>query len=659
MRFIDAQTQLVDLFLAELAYLDNASEPINFNNTNQFHSLLRSLENALGDPILQPPSTNVLHILITLASRCPKSNWTHDITNGDDGIEVSSLYMREVNTRYEHSLRLDLLSQRSVNVLRHYILILNKDEWDESTQRLHLNLFHVINLLCGGRRSSKLEFKPESAPEPEPVELNPVAEVIDDSESDTNDDQISITATSDLVSKYSLFNVPARSVISLSELSNKTSGLGETALLFRDMPHLLAHATPEPDSEPRSPEKPKPKKAKVRRDPLEFLMVYDNHILAKTLNPAVQYGLWDLLRWALLCCDQSSEYQQFLFNSSTTALHSIWVTYEAVFDIIFSFIHIQFKHGLLKNAVTLFLNLKSPLGSKIDQPDRLVAYVFTGLKDPVKDKPFPVYQRERMLIKNDPVTQMSRYKSEPTQYTDNHSSMRLRAFIIAMYYLNEADLEQGPIIIEQMVRKLNNLGSSFFVEFLDKLRAYSSEESVVEKLYFKIISGLLRLVISKESSQNHLFRDLDNIKDKVDKACELLCDSRMLHELVTHMAFFTAERFIDELKKRYYLLRAYANVALHELLAQRSPTDGTIDLFNRFVEAANDFDHIVEKNLRKYVRSQTKKASAYNDADVEVIEVEEVGFNFSEVDAKDLVKFAKHYRRFSSYKTEVSLKNRS
>ena len=514
---LEAQLALGDSFLAELEQLRGTTSVINFNNTKQFDALLSYLEALVLGTFTLVPSVNVLHILFTLAARCPNANWTHSPSSM---VPETSDYMKLVNRDYDAVLAKSLLQARSHALLERYLILLQSDVHSQSDisggmpqkglmrshpsriEREALRLLHIRfeKAIAALVPMKKDFFTRRRLPSPllSTPEQMAVVEVISDSEGlDSLIDEEPIR----------LFSVPV-AVTSLSDLGRKTSGLGETTALFESMPHLLAHATPEPeihgakgvnpnfeeatDTEAKANRKSKmkdrshapekktdgPKRRvygtqkekrsknlkKLKSDSLSAvscLRVFDDVVLAKAIDPNDGYDFWALLRWAFTCADASSQYQKFLFNSANTHVHCIYRSYESVFDIVFRFLSLQFQcqnFSLLDRALRL-------IGPPRTVYERAVEYILTGLGQATSSTPYPCYVRERLLLKHDPLVQNSQCKTF-LEYTDNQHSMRLRFRIAVTLYLYEKRAGSIELLIA-LAEKLLTLDFCHLKSFFD------------------------------------------------------------------------------------------------------------------------------------------------------------------------------------------------
>lgn len=423
-RYLDAQTQLVDGLLAELAH----SQPVNFNNTKQLDTLLTHLEATLA-PFVLVPSVPVLHIVLTLAARCPASNWTHDAALSE-AIVAPSAYMQLVNAAYDAAVGKALLGARSGALLARYVALLAQGAVTVPLQNLHLRMERAVGAMmrCEPLQAfAKHKARVDDTADVEDAPVVGVAPVEVISDSEGSDSLLETAPPAQLVALYR----PAalRTVTSLADLGSRTSGLGEAATLFRDMPHLLAQPTPEPEE---------PRKRRKAADPLAAIQVFDDALLAQKLARLDVYSVWTLLRWTFWCADTSAQYQQFLFNAGATSVHSIFAAYERTLRPVFRFVALQSRCRSASTSAPLDQRLLVLLGRKADWGDRAAEFVLTGLAVASNDRPYPCYLRERVLIKHDPVVQTSQCKTA-VEYDDNLASMPLRLQVAGIVYCGVAN----------------------------------------------------------------------------------------------------------------------------------------------------------------------------------------------------------------------------
>lgn len=626
-RYVDAQTRLVDLFLAELDNLNDGSASIvNFNNTRQFDALLLHLESSfVPSNFSQVPSTNVLHILLTLAARCPASNWTHQSAHMD-GIGASTDYMRQVNLEYDCTLFKSLLQERSLEILQNYLNIVAGCR-SAAADRLYANLESVFVVFCPATSGSFFS-KARSVSEIEDSPHEPVVEVISDSE---GSDKLLEMGLAELVKLR--YNLPMKSITSLSELGHKTSGMGETTLLFKDMPHLLAQATPEPEEAPKS----RGKRPKREVNALLRLQVFDDFLLARKLDPSETYDLWSLLRWAFSCADNSTQYQQFLFNSAKTSAHVIYETYEGALRVMFDFLRIQrvrFRKNPNPRKSDLLTRLLHQLGRKEDWFDRAVEFVFTGLSLRSNDKPYPCYTREWLLVKHDPASQVAHCKSK-VEYNDNKRSCTLRFQIMWLLY-SQVDKDN---LLENLVPKLAQLKLEYLVSFFD---CYQGEPST--PLLSEFMVRLCGQSIAEMTSivEDCFYQSTDSAHSKVQLISKLVGDDYIYSCLKEDDTYKSFEEFEAKWDKVIFLLGWLLNRAL-------------IDLQSGWSDSTQDKQALALVTLRVTTADDHKRThycefidSRSEDADVRV---DDMNFTLSAREAAELKK-----RSSMSFKQMVEFK---
>ncbi|WPK26785.1 hypothetical protein PUMCH_004146 [Australozyma saopauloensis] len=467
-RCLSLQTELIDLFLPEL------SQPclngvVNFNNTKQFDTLLRHLEITSTLPTFNAvPSSTILHILFTLLIRAPSLNWSHDASPLD--LLATSEYMKQVNKLYDSALYRKLLLQRAQSVLGTYIdLVANSQTaaTDLLYERLHecVSLFvttsYVRPYLKRQTKQTPIQYDDLATPLylQENAELSTThhaVEVISDSEeSDAIVDADMSIITADLG------DVPhQQSVKSFTELGSRTSGLGETAVLFKDMPHLLAQATPE------ALDTDEPRAKRQRRFPsIEQIRVFDDVLLFKRLRENSSCNVWALLRWTFWCAEVSSQYQRFLFNSCHTKVHELYVAYKETFRLLLRVCDCSDRDRFPGN---LRRRLFEGLGFGTTADDRAVEFIFTGLGISSQDTPTPYFSREKLLLSADKAVNVSRSKEEAV-VDDNKDSMEIRIRLLNLLFSAQSTDDNRSIqIVEFVSMKLALLLQSHVRTFLQK-----------------------------------------------------------------------------------------------------------------------------------------------------------------------------------------------
>lgn len=561
-RYLQAQTDILDSFLPELSRSSVPNSEVNFNNTRQFDALLRALELSLESPVfVAVPSTSVLHILFTLSCRCPTSNWTHKLAHLD-GISASTDYMKQVNSDYDHTLYKMLIQDRSCKVLQTYVEVMESNlSGSGAVQDLISNFDKVIQKLTP--ISIKTFFSPKKTkPKQEEPTLDilaarvsatllglpklAVVEVISDSEE--SDSILDVVEPTEIALKYRSFNLPLRSVTSLSDLGSNTSGLGETTQLFKNMPHLLATVTPEPEEVSRNHKRPK-----LMANPINQIQIYDDFLLAKKLQLSDTYDMWNLLRWCFECADSASEYQKFLFNSNQTNAHRIYCAYEAFFQIYFDYLSVSLTNGGNTKKQSALEHLLTLLGPKMDWYDRAVEYTFTGLEIQTNSRAFPCYDRERLLMKHDPATLVSRCKTT-VEFLDNLHSMLLRCRIMCLLYCQAKSETDITELMRQLTMKVMDLDiryvEEFFKCFVGILRMSRLPQEKIETFATLLARSCLASLTGMEVPKF----DMENQEKDTENLAKFLENESLFSSLSDDLSYKSFFEFEEKWKKVVFLV---------------------------------------------------------------------------------------------------------
>lgn len=520
-RFTEAQTLLVDLFLAELSRLENPNElTVNFNNTKQFDALLTHLELSL-DVFPLVPSVNVLHILLTLATRCPRPLGA--ISRDSTGVLTTTLYMRQVNSDYDAQLCKDLLLERCARLLRRYLDSMEGDRFKclKNLNSAFSSLFPLASRLPFAR-------KPK-----EGVSVDPLVEVISDSEED--DAPINVANVQE---------IEIESLKSLTDLGNQVSGLGEAQYLFKSMPHL-ADQTPESTPEPE----PKPK---ARGSDLARIKVYDDHLLGHLLGHDGTYDLWDLIQWTFCCAHLATQYQHLLVDAANTNAHMIYDTYHSFFEVITEYLLLERNR---RKKMSKLLRLIHPL--RPDVVVKSVEKVFFGLKG---ETHYPCFDRERLMVERDAKAEKPRFK-ETVPFTDERRSMLLRYRFICLLALEVPKDKLG----RQIASTLASTDLKLIHELMDiyQVNDFVGKETMTEVFWefaFALLKRLLGGTLGEPETDPHkrvkmvrkLLEDRGTLKIFLDDTIELF------DELVAKW-----RRIIFFIK--WLLLEAFAGLRAHWL----------------------------------------------------------------------------------------------
>lgn len=615
-RYIDAQTRLTDLFLPELDRVGVPGVDINFNNTRQLDALLQFLELTLQTPdFVVVPSVNVLHILVTLSCRCPTSNWTHKSAQLE-GIGASTEYMKQVNSDYNHTLYNMLILARCGAILRHYVDISTQNSHNSlSLQQLFSNLEKVLlklvpyslmgSFLKLAHKAASKNDPSKNEPEiehflPETLPKRAVVEVISDSEE--SDSIIEVMEPTELATRYRRFQIPPKSVTSLSDLGSKTSGLGETTLLFKNIPHLLANATPEPEETARA------KRPKTAVNPLDQIQVYDDYLLAKKLSSVERFDIWNLLRWALDCADLSSQYQKFLFNSSNTNLHWIYRTYEEFFSVFFDFVAVQFSmrkqpKGSKVNLITSLLLL---LGPKRDWCERSIETVFAGLGITSNSRSQPCYDRERLLISHDPAVLVSRCKTT-VDFTDNLHSMDLRCQILGLLFDFMCGQDEEDKFVEVLARKLAELDiqymKAFFASYLKVSSSVKTSREVFDKLFCSLATKLVKLIADIETSG---WDSEQSVQQSVNAVTNMLRNRKLYANVCDDLSYKSFAEFEDKWTKVLFLVEWQVTRVL--LQVQQCDISHRSELHAALLSGAKAADSNRQQAYREFLETRSEDA---------------------------------------------------
>lgn len=582
---ISTQLAVIDSFLAELAF----GQPVNFNNTCQFDDLLSHLEATLTGAFLLVPSVDVLHVLFTLAARCHRSNWTHaDL--------VGTHYMRQVNLDYDAAVAKSLLQQRATRVLLQYVKLLERyveeryveEKSGGSTQPIqvgentpcetslrtaspapsksqepafHLLFVHMeqaVGALVPIRRNF---FSSRPAPSPPPQLM--VVEVISDSEGLDSLLEIEHPRAAERMLKE--FSAPALLATALSDLGT-TSGLGEATALFTKMPHLLAHGTPEPESDrnmkrvkldetlPAEQTLPKKRKSADRKKDRmysrgERIRVFDDVVLAQAVDPDSGYDIWTLLRWCFTCAQTSTQYQAFLFNANHTNVHDIYRAYEGVFSVVFLFMEVQRKRNESEKGEksnTLLDRALYLLGPKRDIYDRAVEYTFTGLDQTTNDTAYPCYTRERVLLKNDPTVVVSQCKGA-SPYVDNQHLMNLRAQIVMLLQEHEKRTLSGELSVAELVSaKLLGLRFCHVKDFFNTAAAHENRQ---------FLSSLCSKMLSSVTGLRLELQFLHDAHEQLTRVLTVISDERLYSSISEDYSFRSFDEFWQRWQTALFLVQ--------------------------------------------------------------------------------------------------------
>lgn len=501
--YFQSQYEFIDQFIPELA--SSERKLVHLTNFKQFEDLLYHLESTFlvkdeidnGENIetyLKIPSIGIFRVLITLASRCLSTYFTHG-SPSIDGLIANNEYTKNLNEEYEKCIYKPPLRDRCIMIMRRYMDILitsTSPTTVELVYKLFLDtfkefiiqpeFFHIKGTLPKDRylRSKrKIALRQET-------NVEESHEVISDSEEEPPSLVNDIASE---VKKFQPYNISPlkRNTGIFSGDNYKISGLNDSSVLFQTMPHLDSESDLASSSEGElSSKRRKGSSNRYSKDSiLNNVRVFGDYLISRQLNPMINspYNLWKLIQWTFHCADFSTMYQKKLLGSNCTNSHLIFETYSKLLRLIFDFLQFNLIYHLIKDQKSnqflnierkdaneymdpvftfsqldstsrkeiigiiendrsiLLLNLMMQLGpSQVDWYDRVIEYVFTGLN---KDKPNsessyqpqPCYEREKILTRHDNTLKKEIDRNYALQYDDNIDSMKLRyGIIIIIYY---------------------------------------------------------------------------------------------------------------------------------------------------------------------------------------------------------------------------------
>lgn len=470
--------------------------------------------------------------------------------------------MKQVNSDYDHALYKMLIQDRSCKALQTYIdIMVSNLSGSGAVQDLVSNFDKVIQKLTPN--SIKTFFSPQKT---KPKQDEPlldilaarvsaallglpklaVVEVISDSEE--SDSILDVVEPTEIALKYRSFNLPLRSVTSLSDLGTNTSGLGETTQLFKNMPHLLATVTPEPEEVSKNYKRPK-----LMANTINQIQIYDDFLLAKKLQLSDTYDMWNLLRWCFECADSASEYQKFLFNSNQTNAHRIYRAYEAFFQIYFDYLCVSLGSGGDTKKQSALEQLLTLLGPKMDWYDRAVEYTFTGLEIQTNSRAFPCYDRERLLIKHDPATLVSRCKTT-VEFLDNLHSMLLRCRIMCLLYClakSETDISE---LMRQLTMKVMELDIGYVEEFFKSFVGILRTSRLPEERIEKFTSILARSCLASLTGMEIPRFEMECHEENIGNLAKLLQNEFIFSSLSDDLSYKSFSEFEEKWKKVVFLV---------------------------------------------------------------------------------------------------------
>ena len=546
---------------------------VHLTNVKQFEDLLYHLESTFlandekgGESYLKIPSIDIFRILITLASRCLSTNFTHGSAS-IDGLIANSEYIKNLNEEYENCIYKSPIRDRCITIMRSYMNLLSASKSPITVDMVY-NLFlaalkdfiiqpkffHIRGTLPKDKylRSNRNPARRQE------TNIEQSHDIISDSEEETP--SLVSNSSKDIaneVKKFQPYNIsPLRKNTGVFSSDNhKISGLNDSAVLFQTMPHLDSESelTSGSDGELISKKRKVRSNVRDKDSALSNIRVFGDYLISRQLNPIINspYNLWKLMQWTFHCANFSTMYQKQLLDSNSTNCHLIFETYAKLLRLIFDFLSFNFTYHLItdKNSrrllnieidnknehidpVCIFfqrdrisrkeiinilendrnillLNLMTQLGpSRVDWYDRVIEYAFTGLnKDKPKSEssyqPQPCYEREKLLIRHDNLKKKVD-KNYAVQYDDNLDSMKLRYGIIIIVYYRSLFFSDGSFINGSKVD--DSSASQLSPEIL--LQQLSCKLITLDYLYLKqfYLAYYMEIAEDKFISKIHQYR---------------------------------------------------------------------------------------------------------------------------------------------------------
>ena len=569
--YFQSHYELIDQFIPDLASCEK--KVVHLTNVKQFEDLLYHLESTFlandekgGESYLKIPSIDIFRILITLASRCLSTNFTHGSAS-IDGLIANSEYIKNLNEEYENCIYKSPIRDRCITIMRSYMNLLSASKSPITVDMVY-NLFlaalkdfiiqpkffHIRGTLPKDKylRSNRNPARRQE------TNIEQSHDIISDSEEEPP--SLVSNTSKDIaneVKKFQPYNIsPLRKNTGVFSSDNhKISGLNDSAVLFQTMPHLDSESelTSGSDGELISKKRKVRSNVRDKDSALSNIRVFGDYLISRQLNPIINspYNLWKLMQWTFHCANFSTMYQKQLLDSNSTNCHLIFETYAKLLRLIFDFLSFNFTYHLItdKNSrrllnieidnknehidpVCIFfqrdrisrkeiinilendrnillLNLMTQLGpSRVDWYDRVIEYAFTGLnKDKPKSEssyqPQPCYEREKLLIRHDNLKKKVD-KNYAVQYDDNLDSMKLRYGIIIIVYYRSLFFSDGSFINGSKVD--DSSASQLSPEIL--LQQLSCKLITLDYLYLKqfYLAYYMEIAEDKFISKIHQYR---------------------------------------------------------------------------------------------------------------------------------------------------------
>ncbi|KAI3406191.2 hypothetical protein KGF56_001033 [Candida oxycetoniae] len=514
--FKKIQTKFIDNIVPDLR-----EDSVNLNNFETFDDLLTILESSFRTQnnyivnegheynLLPIPSTAVLHLLLTLASRARKCNWTVKPSYTKNGVGESQQQVKMSNKYNDTCLHKSPLRDRCVAVLRKYLDI----SFANPSEPIYPALMKVVgdllrsnNIRTSGlsditsfyRNAREPQSKSQPPPPPQP---QPQEEV-------TTKRRQSFTekAASDLGAKngneYSNFGEDSGEENSdldydtTRDMENSSSILNmEEEISINDSAEL-------------------PMFARLIAQPTETwdrLRIYDEPSLQERVGSNSKFHLWKLINWCFFCAGLSSLY----YLKVKADCHYIYEAQSQMLSIVFDLIEYNLVSEMAKlfNEKDPYLWLFNPKDKRKlvslqveNSPDILfsmlikclgryqgswyeyiVEFVFNGLTPHLPAFPEGCYQHEIALVRKE----FKKKRQSADEFdgndilSDNLHSMSLRFKIscIVFYWSLAFD--------EAVVNRCNTAGGSFskslapdvFIGNLSEKFSYIDYRYIVEFFY--------------------------------------------------------------------------------------------------------------------------------------------------------------------------------
>lgn len=725
-KFDKVQSELLEFFLD----LTGTGEEIrNFNNTKPFDELLYHLETSFTrnyeygenkeiiDSYLKIPSVVVLHLLLTLASRCPRSNWTK---GGSlfEGIQSTHEYVQTFNHEYDNCVYKPPLKDRSLYILQKYLDVIcsinRGEELKSSTLQIYKNLLTVLNDTIirrpsintrpqfksptkrkkpsnGSSKSNKIDitsmFKSKfqktktdsdtNDKDDEPQEdfsrlkYSGMADFNDEviSNSEDEEDILGTDMVEEILKYKGMNQTPLKTERAFQD---SISSNNKASVLFQSMSENYI-------SEVSDLKMPASNNlfisSRISNPSIAKINLFDEELLAISLNRSKRYNLWSLMQWMFSCADKSTKYQKYLFDSAGTSYHSLYLTYKGVLQFIFKFTAINFLYelnNLLKSSASpgddlierfenstrqtqllscmnndnrfLLLLIVTQLGiSPNDWHDRAVEYLFTGLEIPSSYEPQPCYEREKLLIKQDS-SLINKGKGTAIEYDDNVDSMGFRYEALLILYIRSLffdsnDIEDNPTAYSgQFIKLLGNallkIKFKYFEAFF-KAHGNNSISVIIPKKYEKkFIFCLIDYLITEITKLVEIYDILPNMDDsseEIAKSVEFFILEEYIYQSVTDdVTHESWEGFKCIWLKLNFLIATYFYYQIMDIGLNDFSSDFIdkiekldnfrIDLYNAFIEKHSskstfhdDYNFMIdEKDKDRYLITNTSEVPWVN-----------------------------------------------